>query len=1120
MKKLYLLCLLVLATLAGTAQTTISTSGYVTNSPYFFSSGGSYVTFTIRNNNAYPVRLTDLSVFQLPVYSNDLYKLYYSSTSIGGTAAPITSPTWNLIATATAPITTTTQVDVVPFKCIGFVIPASTTYRFALEGSTGTVFRASGLINGTNYTCTPNILSSGGVDLLVGDFNVPGFPGNTGNAGVTNIGTYAFPAYFFGSITFAPANTFTDLYINGVTKPTSICSQTNAVMSATLCNRSSHPVNFATNNATVNFTVNGPNGIQTQSVTLNSGTVDPCNCVAPTIIGVNYSAAGTYTLTATASIAGVTDVNPGNNSFTDSITNYKPTLAPTTDSICQNAPPAGFNPFTASNCLPKSGSVTVTMATAAVPPADGNSDATCGLNFASGNLPSLPPGAVVTGGKLSVTNLRCNPASLASEVRLNLYGPAPNGPASPFVPSIGGNQNAFNYYNFGYQMTLLQSQVQAMYSALGPGGTVSVGYWETLDNIIGGSDIQINAQTFPTETKLQIEYVILPEAKWYNTPSAGTLLSTGPTFNPFFVTGGIPNTSTPGTTTFYVACNTDTVCRLPLNVLIKPSPVVNQDTLDACEIVSSTGNAIFDLTTLSANVSNNAPGATVLYFLDNSLTSMIPNPAAFNTSSAVVYSKVEIPGGCFSSDSVVLNVNAKPDFPTTLITVSDCAPVSVNALDWIDPFSTVPLGTDTLFFADPGLTQPFVNPSNITTSDTVYMVFQTNTTPACMDTTELVVTIIPVNNYIAGQDTTFNISIAGNAGCNTVLFSDGNTELVKTNTDCRRLATITDVADLSSLGNVTVCEDIQSSVPVHNGQPYVTRSYQITAANPDSANVCLYFLEDDFQQYNAVALFNSPAWPLLPSMGGPANLGNIAVTKVNNGDLNTPGHTAVAIPSADISATYDPVTTVWTVCFPVGGFSYFYLHALNPGNIPLPVTLLSFAGERQGSESALRWITAREQNNAHFVVERSRDGVSFAGISEPISSKAPNGNSEEALAYGYNDPAPYQGHNYYRLRQHDLDGNLSYSKVVDVYFGEEAIVTLYPNPARDVLHADIRAARATQAVLKLSDATGRTVRTLQVQLAEGNNTVDVDLNGLASGLYTVQISNGQGLQYSQNVQKW
>jgi len=1110
MKRIFLL-LMCLWNVALQAQTTLTTA-YVTNSPYYFSAGDSYQTFAIQNTNAYPVRFTGFSVFQLPVYVNNVYRLYYSTTSLSGLPGALTAPTWTLLAES-QPITTTTQVDVYPFKCIGYTIPANTTVRFALQGTAGIMYRS----NTAPYTTTPNIFSSGGVNLLLGDYMITGQA--VGRAGVTNIGTYTNPSFFFGSVTVAPANTFTDLYISGITKPATVCNQTNSYVAATLCNRSSHTINFATNNTTVNFTVTGPGGPQNQSITLNSGTLDPCGCIAPTAVGINYSAGGTYTLTAVASIAGATDVNPADNSATDSLKNYKVTVNKTIDSICQNAPPAGFNPFIGSNCLAKNGAVTLTMTTNPVPPADGSSDATCGLNFASGILPALPNGAVITGGKLIVTNLRNNTGSFASEVRFNIYGPAPNGPSSPFVPSAGGNQNAFTYYGFGYEQVLLNSQLAAMYTALGAGGTINVGYWETVDNIIGGSDIQINAQGALTETKLLIEYVILPDPKWYNTPSAGTLLQAGASFNPFFVTGGIPNTSTPGTTTFYAACNTDSTCRVPVDVLIKPSPTVNQDSLSTCELVSSTGNGIFDLTTLSANVSNNAPGATVQYYLDQSLTNMIPTPANFNTSSAVVYSKVEIPGGCFSSDSVVLTVNAKPDFTNSIFNQSGCAPLSIDVTGLINPFSTIPPGTDTLYFEDAALTIPFINPTNITVADTVYMLFITNTTPACADTAEAYINIIPLNNYVAGQDTTFNISIAGNVGCATMTLADGNTELFKTNTDCRRVATVTDVSDLNSLGLVSVCEDIASSTPFHNGQPYVKRSYQVTAANPDSAYVCLYYLEDDFQQYNADAMFSVPSWPLLPSMGGPANMGNIAVTKVDNGDLNTPGHTAISIPTADISATYDPVTTVWTVCFPVSGFSYFYLHALNPNNFPLPVSLMSFNGQRRGTVADLSWVTASETNNDHFVVERSRDGKNFSALSSAIPSKAPNGTSAEVLQYTYTDQAPYNGHNYYRLQQHDLDGHLSSSRVVDVYFGDDAVVTLYPNPAHDLLNVEVNAVKSTQAILRLTDATGRTVKTLQMQLSEGINTVQVDLSDLAAGLYMVDLNNGSGLHYTQTVRK-
>ena len=203
----------------------------------------------------------------------------------------------------------------------------------------------------------------------------------------------------------------------------------------------------------------------------------------------------------------------------------------------------------------------------------------------------------------------------------------------------------------------------------------------------------------------------------------------------------------------------------------------------------------------------------------------------------------------------------------------------------------------------------------------------------------------------------------------------------------------------------------------------------------------------------------------------------------------------------------------------MSGFSYFYLHAQNPGNVPLPVTLLNFTGRREGVSSVLSWTTVTEQNNRHFVLERSRDGISFSAVSNQIPSKAPGGNSQSPIQYGYMDASPFNGHNYYRLRQVDLDGNTSYSKVVDVYFGNENIVTVYPNPARSLLNVDVQTPVSTTAELSLSDATGRTVRVLQVKLQGGQNTVQMDVQDLADGVYMLRLSNGKGLEYSQKVNK-
>lgn len=1111
MKKLFTLLMMCFVAFLSHAQIVLNTN-YVTTSPYYFSSGASYLTFSIQNTNAYPVTLTDMSVFSLPVYSDNIYKLWYSATSLNGVANPIATPTWTQLAES-EPLTTSTQTYINPFKCIGFVIPANTTYRFALEGSTGVMYRS----NTTPYSTTPNSFSSGGVSLQVGDFLYGGLA--VGRAGVTNIGNYANPAFFFGSVTLAPANTFTDLYISGITKPSAICSQNNSYVSAQVCNRSPHTVNFAATNATVNYSIVGPSGTQTQSLSLNSGTLTPCGCINALVTGVDYSSAGTYTVTANVAISSVVDNNLANNTYVDSLKNYKITLNKNLDSICQNAPPAGFNPFDGMNCMSKSGKITVNLTTNTVPPADGNSDATAGMNFANGTLPVLPSNAVITGGKLLITSLRNNTGSFASETRFNIYGASPNGPSNPFVPGLGGNQNGFTYYRFAYDQGITAAQLNTMYTTLGVGGAFEVGYWETLDNIIGAADIQINSQTFPTESKLIIEYTIVPVAKWYNTPIGGSLLAVGPSFNPFFVTGGILNTATPGTHTFYAACNTDTICRLPFTINIKPSPTVNQDSMATCELVSSTGIGTFDLQTLNNNVSNNAPGATITYYYDQGLGNMITTPNNFSTSSIVVYSKVEVPGGCFSSDSIVLTVNEKPDFTTPLFTGFACAPDAVDITNLLNPFSTVPIGTDTLYFEDSNYTIPYLNPYSVSTADTIYMMFQTNSTPACSDSAEVYINVVPMSGYIAAQDTQFNYSIAGSTGCNSIAFVDGQTDTIRTASDCRKLVTVTDVANLTSLGNVQACQEIAASTPVHNGQPYVNRVYQITAANSDTANVCLYYLEDDFQQYNGTAMFSNPSWPLLPSAGGPTNLANITISKVDNGNIDSPSHTVVVIPNSSITSTYDPISTVWSVCFPVSGFSYFYLHTANPGNVPLPFQLLNFTARKQNTTSWLQWTTSSELNNSHFEVERSKDGKSFHKIGNSIASLAEGGNSQLPLSYSFTDETPFNGHNYYRLKQVDLDEKFMFSHVVDVFHGEDGIVTMYPNPVSNILNIDIQSEKTTMANIKVIDATGRTIKTIALQLQEGSNEMKIDMESFANGFYMIQISNGKGLNFTQTIRK-
>jgi hypothetical protein len=114
----------------------------------------------------------------------------------------------------------------------------------------------------------------------------------------------------------------------------------------------------------------------------------------------------------------------------------------------------------------------------------------------------------------------------------------------------------------------------------------------------------------------------------------------------------------------------------------------------------------------------------------------------------------------------------------------------------------------------------------------------------------------------------------------------------------------------------------------------------------------------------------------------------------------------------------------WEVLVSTPGFSQFYAHAQNPNNVPLPAMVREFSGYKYQGTHRLTWQTSSEYNNAYFSVEYSKDAQQFSELGR-VATQAVNGNSQEVLGYMYIHNTPSVGHNYYRLRQTDIDGKSS-----------------------------------------------------------------------------------------------
>ena len=129
------------------------------------------------------------------------------------------------------------------------------------------------------------------------------------------------------------------------------------------------------------------------------------------------------------------------------------------------------------------------------------------------------------------------------------------------------------------------------------------------------------------------------------------------------------------------------------------------------------------------------------------------------------------------------------------------------------------------------------------------------------------------------------------------------------------------------------------------------------------------------------------------------------------------------------------------------GSGFYTVATINAGVSPLPVELVSFDANVLHTKVKLEWSTASELNNDRFIIERSKDGLSF----KALASVAGNGTTNTSNSYSYIDNIPLNGTSYYRLKQVDYDGQFEYSNTIKIYKKAEELL-LYPNPADNKIH--------------------------------------------------------------------
>ncbi|MDG1476444.1 MAG: GEVED domain-containing protein, partial [Vicingaceae bacterium] len=126
---------------------------------------------------------------------------------------------------------------------------------------------------------------------------------------------------------------------------------------------------------------------------------------------------------------------------------------------------------------------------------------------------------------------------------------------------------------------------------------------------------------------------------------------------------------------------------------------------------------------------------------------------------------------------------------------------------------------------------------------------------------------------------------------------------------------------------------------------------------------------------------------------------------------------------------------------PANGVYFFTIGSINGAIAPLPIELIAFNADCN-KKIELNWTTASEINNDYFTVERSLNGVDFEALT--VISGA--GNSNDIKKYSWIDESNSSEVSYYRLKQTDFDGVVSYSDLKIASCDEEVQFGVYPNP--------------------------------------------------------------------------
>ncbi len=298
---------------------------------------------------------------------------------------------------------------------------------------------------------------------------------------------------------------------------------------------------------------------------------------------------------------------------------------------------------------------------------------------------------------------------------------------------------------------------------------------------------------------------------------------------------------------------------------------------------------------------------------------------------------------------------------------------------------------------------------------------------------------------------------------------------------------VVEILDNYNLGNVAVSVyENFGAIRTYNGNPYLDRNYTITPDNnPNGAatiNVRLFFTQAEFDALKVAD----------PSITSP---GDLAVIKQPATGSAPASYIFVAGEQTVVPQSWTAVPGGYYIEIAINSFSNFFIEK-NSGALPLTWLGIQAQWINQ-TEAKVIWQVADQKNVKDYTVQQSEDGSSFNNVCSVMASSA--------TSYNCIVTPDKITKNYYRVMQQDIDGKVSYSKVVSLNTSSGSLISVYPNPAKNNIYIQ-GAQNFSQA--SISDVSGK----ILIHASVNSSNQFIDISQLSRGIYFVKITSVNSMQ--------